>query len=620
MNSKTINTLYGVLSITFCYIFFLIFAQFSFLDLIRDIHGEAAINGIMAVMGLSGILFSLLSIILLNKYNGAILIKIGFFFCSLSAFFSLYSNSVLEFSFCAFLIGSGLAVLTVSLATNLTSLFNYTHIGLMTGLGTGLAYLSCNLPIIFQGNAHQRTVFSVLICAIPILFKYSVSEKRIDLDAKNIIDPKNYKSVLLMLLAFTALVWFDSSAFYIIQQSPSYKSITWNGSERLYINALVHFLSAVLAGYLLDKGVLKPLLLIAHIMLALGVLALDSTYLDPNMASVFYCIGVSVYSTALVLAPSLFLDNKFCKDAKFRSGVLYAVAGWFGSAMGIGMAQDLHIVPTTFIIISGVFLIILNSPSLIFTKNISIISALLLFLPIHTKAEETNILISKGRDVYISEGCINCHSQFVRPIGKDIEMWGPYVDYENILKGVPPLIGNRRQGPDLLNVGNRRSREWLELHLKKPRDFLPWSRMPSYEYLFKDERGNALVEYLVSLGADTIPQRLDYINSWIVNRYISPESDETTKKLYLSHCANCHGENGDGNSNLSTILNNKPRKLNTPQLAYINFNEPNAENKLARIIKFGILGTNMAGHEYFSDSEIIGLVEYIRKLSLGLSQ
>jgi cytochrome c oxidase cbb3-type subunit 2 len=352
----------------------------------------------------------------------------------------------------------------------------------------------------------------------------------------------------------------------------------------------------------------------------MGVIALNSVYLDPKMASVFYCIGVSIYSTALVLAPSLFVDNKFCKDTKFRSGVLYAVAGWFGSAMGIGMAQDLHIVPITFIIISGVFLIVLNTPVLSSIKKISVISSLLLFFSPHASAEDINSLINKGREVYISEGCINCHSQFVRPIGKDVEMWGPYVDYEKILKGVPPLIGNRRQGPDLLNVGNRRSREWLELHLKKPRDFLPWSRMPSYEYLFKDERGNALVDYLVSLGSDTIPQRLSYIRSWTINKYEILETEKTTRNLYLSHCANCHGANGDGNGVLASTLNNKPRKLNSAEFAYVNFNSWDAVDNLAKIIKFGIPGTNMAGHEYFSDSEILSLLEFIKKLSQGGSK
>lgn len=109
-----------------------------------------------------------------------------------------------------------------------------------------------------------------------------------------------------------------------------------------------------------------------------------------------------------------------------------------------------------------------------------------------------------GRQVYIAEGCIHCHSQFIRPRSPDVDVWGPARDPEFSRQQHPALIGNRRQGPDLMNVGARRTREWQRLHLLDPRRVSPGSRMPSYAHLFApgDLRGEALLDYLDSLGRE----------------------------------------------------------------------------------------------------------------------
>ena len=109
--------------------------------------------------------------------------------------------------------------------------------------------------------------------------------------------------------------------------------------------------------------------------------------------------------------------------------------------------------------------------------------------------------VSLGRAVYIAEGCIHCHSQYVRPVGRDVELWGEATSVERALKAEPVLIGNRRQGPDLANLGLRRNAGWNRLHLIAPAAVTPGSRMPSYRYLFEpdDARGEALLVYLDSL-------------------------------------------------------------------------------------------------------------------------
>jgi len=110
-------------------------------------------------------------------------------------------------------------------------------------------------------------------------------------------------------------------------------------------------------------------------------------------------------------------------------------------------------------------------------------------------------LVRRGREVYVAEGCIHCHSQYVRPGTGDVEGWGPARPLQELERQRPPLFGNRRQGPDLLNVGARRTPEWLRLQLQSPRSVVPGSRMPAYAHLFRAGRpeGEALLAYLLSL-------------------------------------------------------------------------------------------------------------------------
>jgi cbb3-type cytochrome c oxidase subunit II len=119
----------------------------------------------------------------------------------------------------------------------------------------------------------------------------------------------------------------------------------------------------------------------------------------------------------------------------------------------------------------------------------------------HPLRAENSGLIQQGRRVYIAEGCIHCHSQYVRPGTSDEERWGAAHALPELERQRPPLFGNRRQGPDLQNVGSRRPAEWLRTQLQTPRTIMAGSRMPSYAHLFRAGRteGDALVAYLESL-------------------------------------------------------------------------------------------------------------------------
>lgn len=88
-----------------------------------------------------------------------------------------------------------------------------------------------------------------------------------------------------------------------------------------------------------------------------------------------------------------------------------------------------------------------------------------------------------GRDIYIREGCNNCHSQMVRPFRSETERYGPYSVAGEFVYDRPFLWGSKRTGPDLARVGGRYSDDWHRLHLINPRDLVPESNMPPYAFL-----------------------------------------------------------------------------------------------------------------------------------------
>ena len=88
-----------------------------------------------------------------------------------------------------------------------------------------------------------------------------------------------------------------------------------------------------------------------------------------------------------------------------------------------------------------------------------------------------------GRDVYVREGCYNCHSQMVRPFRSETERYGPYTTAGETVYDRPFQFGSKRTGPDLARVGGRYSDAWHQLHLTDPRALVPESTMPGYPWL-----------------------------------------------------------------------------------------------------------------------------------------
>ena len=91
-----------------------------------------------------------------------------------------------------------------------------------------------------------------------------------------------------------------------------------------------------------------------------------------------------------------------------------------------------------------------------------------------------------GRDVYIREGCYNCHSQMIRPFRAETERYGHYSVAGEFVYDHPFQWGSKRTGPDLQRVGGKYSDDWHRTHLNNPRDLVPESNMPAYSWLQKN--------------------------------------------------------------------------------------------------------------------------------------
>lgn len=95
-------------------------------------------------------------------------------------------------------------------------------------------------------------------------------------------------------------------------------------------------------------------------------------------------------------------------------------------------------------------------------------------------------LALEGRDIYIREGCYNCHSQMIRPLRGETERYGHYSLAGESVYDHPFQFGSKRTGPDLARVGGRYTDEWHRVHLMQPRDLVPESNMPAFPWLTKN--------------------------------------------------------------------------------------------------------------------------------------
>jgi cytochrome c oxidase cbb3-type subunit 2 len=110
-----------------------------------------------------------------------------------------------------------------------------------------------------------------------------------------------------------------------------------------------------------------------------------------------------------------------------------------------------------------------------------------------------------GRDIYIREGCYNCHSQMIRPFRAETERYGHYSVAGEFVYDHPFQWGSKRTGPDLARVGGRYSDQWHRTHLLNPRDVVPESNMPAYSWLDRPLRDDAIDAKMKALRMVGVP-------------------------------------------------------------------------------------------------------------------
>jgi cytochrome c oxidase cbb3-type subunit 2 len=294
--------------------------------------------------------------------------------------------------------------------------------------------------------------------------------------------------------------------------------------------------------------------------------------------------------------------------------------------MGIGMGQHLGHIPPLFVLLAAALIL---TPTLLQTRRRELLAAAAVLFAAAcawatqdalTPAPAPLTQIQRGRQVYIAEGCINCHSQYVRPNTPDVLLWGPIQTLADLRAQHPPLIGNRRQGPDLSEVALRRSPLWLRAHFYAPAQLSHGSIMPSFASLFRAQpgtpsRGDDLLAYLETLHPTptAAAQHRAAELSW--QPAFAAATASHGAELFANECATCHNANGATRTQWRTSFHRLPPILTTGPFFHLSASATPAQRQaqLAQIIKFGIPNTDMPGHEYLSDADVASLTLYLQQ-------
>jgi cytochrome c oxidase cbb3-type subunit I/II len=152
---------------------------------------------------------------------------------------------------------------------------------------------------------------------------------------------------------------------------------------------------------------------------------------------------------------------------------------------------QLTLLATVTILIGGIAQII---PTLVVESNIPTISSVKPYTPLELE----------GRDLYIREGCVGCHSQMIRPFRSEVERYGPYSKAGEYVYDHPFLWGSKRTGPDLLRVGGKYSDNWHFNHMYDPQSTSSGSIMPAYQWLITRKHDRSAIQdkmnAMVTLG------------------------------------------------------------------------------------------------------------------------
>lgn len=624
----------GVVAVSATYVVFLLFAQYGLLRLARARVGDAELQPLLVAMGVAGIVASLAAGFLSDRSPSRWL-RAGFTGCAVAAAAAPANIGFGGLVAVAAVVGASLGAVTVTLAANLRALLPGPRFGLWVGAGTGSAYLLCNVPALFDGAPEVQCGATAVAALAGLAAVWRTMPDAATVVSGGAVGPDDCRSAgfASLVLAFVALVWLDSAAFAVIQQNAALRLPTWGDATHQWTMGGVHAAAALIAGLLFDRGVFRGLLLAAY---ALFVVAFAGLQHDSAVAAVgpLYAVGISLYSTALVAFPAGFGLERGLVPRRWRAAAVYGIAGWCGSALGVGMAQRLERIPVAFEIGAGAVLLaawalprtdlrqLARSFGMPFAAVVATVVAAVLQPGVAGGGSavvdgDASGAAERGRRVYLAEGCLNCHSQYIRPGSRDLQAWGPYRPVA--ASEQPPLLGNRRQGPDLRNVGARRGPAWQRLHLIDPRSTSPGSRMPGYAHLFGpgDRRGEDLVSFLESLGAGAGEDEAAGSAPRPKPRGVENGRAWRGRASFATYCVACHGADARGDGPLAEALGRAPAmdlRKGLPWLVSWGAGAPPLREGLAQVIRYGIEGTEMPGHETLDERTVADLAAYVEEV------
>jgi cytochrome c oxidase cbb3-type subunit 2 len=153
-----------------------------------------------------------------------------------------------------------------------------------------------------------------------------------------------------------------------------------------------------------------------------------------------------------------------------------------------------------------------------------------------------------GRNIYVREGCYNCHSQMIRPLRDEIERYGHYSLAAESMYDRPFQWGSKRTGPDLARVGNKYSDDWHRDHLNDPRAVVPGSIMPSYPWLEKNQLDMSSVAEDMKIQALLgVPYTEEMLKKAESDVRIQANADDPNAEDLAKRYPNAQSRNFDGN-------------------------------------------------------------------------
>ncbi|MBJ6125728.1 cytochrome-c oxidase, cbb3-type subunit II [Microvirga splendida] len=153
-----------------------------------------------------------------------------------------------------------------------------------------------------------------------------------------------------------------------------------------------------------------------------------------------------------------------------------------------------------------------------------------------------------GRNIYVREGCYNCHSQMVRPLRDEVERYGHYSLAAESMYDRPFQWGSKRTGPDLARLGNKYSDDWHRDHLKDPRAVVPGSIMPSYPWLEQNELdAKAIAQDLKVQATLGVPYSEEMLKKAESDIRTQANADDPNTTDLAQRYPNAQSRNFDGN-------------------------------------------------------------------------